>query len=378
MTPLPLTRILLKLFAVDFYRVHAGLLALLFSTVICYCIFIIPLNETHLAPAQRIVESLIFTLSLLSSPVMMTVVFIVWFIYTFKSWQYIQRQLQLESNLFIFYSSTSFSKVKQFQSWVVVQTVILLPAIGYALVALVVGVIFGYYIAPFIVMGYIFLLVLLSAWMYTRRVSQQVNIKPGFIFQVSRNWKKPSFSLFLYHVADQLRLMYLVTKTMSLLSMASLFYFFTDIYGLRAAAIIMLLVCLAHAVLAFREYRFNQIYLGFIRNFPVSRAQLYINLVLLYTILLLPEGVALFVLLPVFTAVLLFLLALGMLVLFRCVLLLATHASMRNYLWSVTGISVFVFILILFNVIEFLVFLNLPLAYLIFYKRYYNSALLTA
>jgi hypothetical protein len=152
---MPLTRILLKLFASGFYRVHAGLLAFLFSTVICYCIFIIPLNETHLEPAQRITERLIFTLSLLSSPVMMIVVFIVWFIYTFKSWQYIRQQLYLESNLFIFYSVTSFSRQKQFQSWVVVQTAILLPALAYALLTLIVGITFGYPLAPFIVLGYI-------------------------------------------------------------------------------------------------------------------------------------------------------------------------------------------------------------------------------
>jgi hypothetical protein len=378
MTPLPLIRILIKLFAIGFYRVHAGLLALLFGTVICYCIFIIPLNETHLAPAQRIVESLIFTLSLLSSPIMMLFVFIVWFIYTYKSWQYIQRQLQLESNLFIFYSVTSFSTIKQFQSWAVVQTVILLPAIMYALMTLVVGIIFGYYIAPFVVMSYIFLLVLISAGVYMRVVNRLAHVTPGFVLQISRHWTKPSFSLFLYHIADQLKLTYLVVKVMSLLGIASLFYFFTDIQNLRAAAIIMLLVCLAHTVFAFRDFRFQQVYLGFMRNFPISRVQLYINVVLLYILLLLPEGIALLVSLPVFTALLLFLFTLGMLVLFRCTLQLAAHATMRSYLWSVTGISVLVFILILLNAMEFIALLNLPLTCFIFYKRYYNAELLTS
>ncbi len=376
--PLALTRILLKVFATGFYRVHAGLLAFLCGTVVCYCIFIIPLNETHLLPAHRIAESLVFTLSLLSSPVMMVVVFIVWFVYTFKSWQYIQRQLLQESNVFLFYSITSFSKVKQFQSWVVVQTVILLPAIGYAVVALAVGFVYDYYLTPFIVMGYIFMLILLSAGIYTIRVNQLQEVKPGFVLQLTRHWVKPSFSLFLYHIADQLKLTYLVTKVMSVLSIASLFYFFADIADLRAAAFVMLLACLAHAVLAFQEFRFEQIYLQFARNFPVSRTQLYSNLLLVYILLLLPEAVVLFVSLPAFTTLLMFLFALGMLMLFRCILLLTTQTTMRSYLWRVTGISVAVFILILFNALQLLVFLNLPLAYLIFYKRYYRAELLTA
>lgn len=376
--PLALTRILLKVFATGFYRVHAGLLAFLCGTVVCYCIFIIPLNETHLLPAHRIAESLIFTLSLLSSPVMMVVVFIVWFVYTFKSWQYIQRQLLQESNVFLFYSITSFSKVKQFQSWLVVQTVILLPAIGYAVVTLAVGFVYDYYLTPFIVMGYIFMLILLSAGIYTIRVNQLQEVKPGFVLQLTRYWVKPSFSLFLYHIADQLKLTYLVTKVMSVLSIASLFYFFADIADLRAAALVMLLACLAHAVLAFQEFRFEQIYLQFARNFPVSRTQLYSNLLLVYILLLLPEAVVLFVSLPAFITLLMFLFALGMLMLFRCILLLTTQTTMRSYLWRVTGISVAVFILILFNALQLLAFLNLPLAYLIFYKRYYRAELLTA
>lgn len=374
----PLTRILLKVFATGFYRVHAGLLAFLCSTVVCYCIFIIPLNETHLLPAQRIIESLIFTLSLLSSPVMLAVVFTVWFIYTFKSWQYIKRQLLQESNMFIFYSITSFSKMKQFQSWVVVQTVILLPAIGYAFVTLTVGLVYGYYLTPFIVMGYIFLLILLSASIYTIRINQLQEVRSSLTLQVTRHWIKPSFSLFLYHVADQLKLTYLVTKAMSLLSIASLVYFFSDIEDLRAAAIIMLLVSLAHTVLAFQEFRFEHVYLPFTRNFPVSRWKLYLNLLLVYVILLLPEGIALFVSWPAVAAVLLFLFTLGTLVLFRCVLLLTTQATMRSYLWCVTGVSVVVFILILFNAMQLLAFLNLPLACLIFHKRYYHAEVLTA
>jgi hypothetical protein len=306
MTRLPLTRTLIKLFATGFYRVHAGFLALLFGTVACYCVFIIPLNETHLEPAQRITERLIFTLSLLSSPVMMMVVFIVWFIYAYKSWQYVRQQLQLESNLFIFYSVRSFPRLKQFQSWVLTQSVILLPALVYALITLIVGVIFGYHLAPFIVLGYIVLLILLSAAIYMRLVNQLAEVKSNFILYIIRNRAKPLFTLFLYHVIDQQKLTYLLTKGFALLSIFSLSYFFSDATDLRAAGIVMLLVSLAHAVLVFQEFRFQQKYLSFIRNFPISRIRLYIYLVLLYALLLLPEGIILVASLPLSTALLLF------------------------------------------------------------------------
>ncbi len=373
MTRLPLTRTLIKLFATGFYRVHAGFLALLFGTVACYCVFIIPLNETHLEPAQRITERLIFTLSLLSSPVMMMVVFIVWFIYAYKSWQYVRQQLQLESNLFIFYSVRSFPRLKQFQSWVLTQSVILLPALVYALITLIVGVIFGYHLAPFIVLGYIVLLILLSAAIYMRLVNQLAEVKSNFILYIIRNRAKPLFTLFLYHVIDQQKLTYLLTKGFALLSIFSLSYFFSDATDLRAAGIVMLLVSLAHAVLVFQEFRFQQKYLSFIRNFPISRIRLYIYLVLLYALLLLPEGIILLASLPLSTALLLFLFALGMTMLFRCTLLVIP-TTMRSYLWCLTVITVMVFVAILFRKMELVALLNLPISCLILYKRYYRAA----
>jgi len=369
----PLTRVLLRLFASGFYRVHAGLLAFLFSTVICYCIFIIPLNETHLEPAQRITESLMFTLSLLSSPVMMAVVFLMWFIYTLKSWQYIRLQLQLESNLFIFYSTTSFSRLRQFQSWAIVQTVILLPALGYALVTLVVGIVFGYYLAPFVVLGYIVLLIVVSAGIYTRLVNRPAEVTATYIQNITRNRIKPFLTLFLYHIAEQHKLTYLLTKTLAMLSIFSLSYFFADAADLRAAGIIILMVCLAQTLLIFQEFRFDRVYMGFARNFPTSRARLYSRLVLLYIVLLFPEAIVLFSLLPVFKAGLLLFFALGIVLLFRCILLVAATVTMRGYLWCVTAISAIIFIAILFSGIELVALLNVLVSAILYYKRYYRT-----
>jgi hypothetical protein len=375
MNRFPLTHVLFKLFAAGFYRVHAGMLAMLFGTVICYCIFIIPLNETHLDPAQRIIESLFFTLSLLSSPVIMAAVFVAWLVYTYKSWEYVKRQLQLESNLFIFYSVTSFSRRKQFQSWAIVQTVILLPAIGYGLVSFIIGFIFGHYLAPFIVLGYICVLILVSAAIYMRLVNQPAEVTSSYVLRIARYPAKSLFALFLFHIADQQKMTYLVTKVITLLSICSVVYFFDDVTDLRAAGIVMLLVGLAHAVLVFQEFRFDQVYLSFVRNFPVSRSGLYAGIIRLYTLLLLPEAIALLVSFPIVTAAWLFLFVAGIVILFRCILLLATPVTMRNYLWRITAVSVVFFIAILFRQMQLVALLNLPVAGILFFKRYYRVEL---
>lgn len=302
---------------------------------------------------------------------MMIVVFIVWFIYTFKSWQYIRRQLYLESNLFIFYSVTSFSRQKQFQSWVVVQTAILLPALAYALLTLIVGITFGYPLAPFIVLGYIVLLILLSATIYIRLTDQLAEVQSNYILRITRNRSKPLFTLFLFHIVDQQKLTYLVTKAMTLFCIVSLSYFFADATDLRAPGIIMLLVSITHVVIIFQQFRFEQLYLAFVRNFPISRTRLYIHCIGLYALLLLPEGIALYVAYPITTALLLLVFTLSIVMIFRC-MLPVIRVTMRNYLWCVTVMSVVIFIAILFRQMEWVALLGIPVSGFLFYSRYYR------
>jgi hypothetical protein len=370
----PLTSILLKIFVSGFYRVHAGFLTLLFGTVICYCFFIIPLNQTHLSPPDRILENLIFTLTLLSSPLIVALVFLVWLFYTFKSWQYIARQLRVESHQFLFYSVTSLPKARQFQSWFIIQLVILLPAIGYALMTIVVGLIFEYYWVPAIAVIYLIALALLSAWIYVRLTNELPREVKGhtLLLRFTGSWKKPFFSLFFYHLADRLKIMYSVTKTLSLLMLVCLPYFFNDVTGLRSAAIIVLMISMTHVMLVYQSQVFEDTFLSFARNFAYSRIRLYINFIILHSLLLLPEGIILLTYFPPFVAAGLFLFSLSILVLCRC-LLYRPGITLRDYLWWITILFTVYFILVLFNQWWWLGFFNLLISYLVFHRNYYET-----
>src|SRR3990170_2588131 len=128
-----LTTVLIKIFVKGFYRVHSGIFLFFFVTVLMYFFFVEVLNQTHLPPDQIILYNLMLVLTLISSPVMVALVFIVWLGFTIKSWNYITGQMLIPNNQFLFYSSTSFSKVNQFKSWFIAQLTISLPIVGYGL-----------------------------------------------------------------------------------------------------------------------------------------------------------------------------------------------------------------------------------------------------
>src|ERR1700761_1079114 len=132
----PFINIFIKIFANGFYRVHAGLF-LFFGLVMVGAI-----------PPQNLWSyEKTLMLAFITGPIMMIVVFAAWLIYTIKAVHYVTTQIYAVNQQFLFYSSNSFSREKQFTGWFFVQFVILLPIIGYGLVAVVVGVVNHYYLA---------------------------------------------------------------------------------------------------------------------------------------------------------------------------------------------------------------------------------------
>ena len=143
-----LVKILLRTLVAGFYRVHAGLLLTLFAGIFINFFFTNVLNQTHLTKDQILLYNLKLVLTSVSNPVAMGLLFIIWLGYTIKSCKYVLGQLALNQHQFLFYSSNSLHVKKQFQAWFIVQFIISLPIIALGLFAVVIGIIFNYYLIP--------------------------------------------------------------------------------------------------------------------------------------------------------------------------------------------------------------------------------------
>lgn len=367
----PLTKVLLKIFAYRFYREQSGLLLFLFVTLISYCFFI---NTAGIYKAEESTfYHLMLMMTFIITPVMMLLVFAFWLIYTVKSWLYVAAQLQLENNQFLFYSMTSYSKPAQFKSWFIVQLIISLPFLGYWLFATVLGFIYHANLIPAITLIYILLMASISAWLYVYLVNRiNKTRKPAYLIARSRNVRKPLSSLFMYHLFDRAKLIYMLTKVASFFLMTGILYVFADYkQDSRVAYIVILAMVTLHSVLIYQEYRFKETYLSFARNLPYNRLGLFFDFSLIYFLIMLPECIWCLSEFPLLKALEMLFFGLSVALLFRSILYLNGLRMYRYFLW-IFGLFILLFYIIMFGWPRLLFIIALLVAMLIFYQNYYK------
>lgn len=358
----PLTKVLIKVFARGFYQVHAAILLFVFFIMVGA----VPGNM--LIPYHK---SLM--LGMASNPIMLLLVTGVWLLYIFKSWHYVAGQIFAPDKQFLFYSSTALSRQQQRKSWQQAQIVILLPVVIYALLAVAVGVAHHYYLLPLLILVFLAVMIWCSAVLYTRVVNRLVDgSNQSLLLKLSHKWRKPYFSLYIYHIFDSKKVPYCITKGLSWLIISGVFYLFADVKtDTRVAGIAILAVITAHVILIFEARRFEEIRLGFSRNLPYSRFRLFLNFVGLYLFLLLPESVWLFSRFQPVMALQLLLAGLSVAMLFHS-LLYWFGLNMDKYLQWILGLFIVLFWIIMFHLLSLMIPLSLITAYLFFYNNYYR------
>jgi hypothetical protein len=358
-----LSRVLVKIFARGFYRVHAGLFLFVFLVLV-----------GSVEPGQLLNYHKTLMLAFITSPLMLIVVFAIWLIYSIKTWHYTAGQIFGVNQQFLFYSSTSFSKPQQLKSWTLTQGAMLMPVITYGLTAVVVGMWHHYYLSPLIILVYLALLSWLGAFIYTTLINRQIDGgKQSLLLRWSSKWRKPFYSLFIYHVFDKMKVRYVITKIISYLIVNGVFLLFADVsHDIRVAGIAMLAIATAHAAVIFEERKFEETYLIFARGLPHTRLRLFDGFALVYLVLLLPEGIWLFSRFSPLLAIELLAFGLSIVLLFHS-LLYWMGLNMDKYLQYVMGLFIVLFWIILYRQIGALVVLNIVVAYMFFYNNYYTT-----
>jgi hypothetical protein len=287
----PLTRVLIKIVAKGFYQTHTGLLLSLFILIVINFFYTPVLNQTHLTPDQITRNALKLVLASVSEPLGVLLFFGLLGAYSLKSGQYVARRLAPPDVQFLFYSTNALSRTRQLGTWSIVQLVIALPVISLGLFALLIGMAFGYGVIALLIPVYLLALILGNAFYYTQLVNVTANVSAAVPRRAwLSQWPKPLFSLFVYELLDKKRIPFLITKILSFLSIGLLLSLFADAHtDPRLFGLIGLCVALVHSLLIYQSSEFEQTYLRFARNFPLSQWQLYGQSSALYSLLVLPE-----------------------------------------------------------------------------------------
>lgn len=357
-----LTNVLFKIFGWGFYRAHAGILAIGFFVMF-----------GMVEPGQIVNYHKTLMLTMVSSPLMMAVVFTAWLIYTLKCWHYVIGQIGLINQTFLFYTSNAFTAKQQFKSWFYIQLILLLPIAVYGTMAAGVGLAHHYYTISLGLLVYLITLAALSAVLYARAVNRLIDgSTQNWLLSLSSKWRKPWFSLFIYNVFAQHKVTWLVTKGLSYVLITGFFYLFADVtHDIRVAGIALLAVVTAHIRLIFEERSFEEKWLSFTRNLPYSRPKLFTSFALVYLILMLPECIWLFSRFnPLIAAELLFA-GISIAMLFHS-LLYYIGLDMEKYMLWIFFLFVAIFWMILFKLLWITAAVNMAVAFGVFYGRYYR------
>lgn len=351
----PLSNILVKIFVAGFYRVHGGILAFLLLVLVGV-----------VEPNQLVYYHMALMMAFITSPLMMSIVFFFWLLYTFKCWHYTAGQIFAAHQQFLFYSSTSYKKQKQFNSWFMVQTANSLPVVIYGALSIGVAVYHHYILSAICILLYLILLTMLSAWFYVQLVNRLIgSSRQPWLLRLTKTWKKPYFSLYIYNIFNKLKVTYLITKLLSYLIINGVFIMFADVsHDVRVAAIAILAIAVAHAILIYQERSFEETYLGLTKNLPYSKMQLFASFAAVYTLLLLPEAVWLFTRFSPLMALGLLAFGLSIIMLFHC-MLYPFGLDMEKYMTWVGGLFVALFWLIMFKLLWWLIPAIILMAYIV-------------
>lgn len=368
-----LTKILYKIFVKGFYKVHAGQLLFLFGTILTYLFYIQVLSDDHITTRETIFYNLSFILTIISSPILGTLMMFVFLIFSLKSFNYISAQIYQPSNFFLFYSTNSLSKSQQLKNWFLCQLLISFPIIIYIVFSIFVGWMYGFYLLPLLFLGFVIGVSLLCAFVYTNLVNDPIKAyNSGILMKFTRKWNKNLVTIPLLHIFDKQLITLFITKFIAVGLPLGLIEILFDMNQVSLAAFIAVIMSVSNAVLIFEIYCFERRYLSFALNFPTNISRTFLQWFLTIAILLLPE---IFILKYIFhwEAFLYAVLILISLSLCLKSILLIVSENMRPFLYTIF-IALFVSVIFIqFGASQFLGFIYFLTSYIVIYRKYFRQ-----
>jgi len=353
--------ILQKVLVNHFYRLNAGLFMFVF-----YVLFGLPQDAGgfHISIATMIVENQPF----------LWLVFAIWLLYNFKCIDYICKHLQEPEQLFLSsLENTGFFKCYMYL--VYVQCMVYLPVAAYSVFLAVIALNNTEYLSAVIIIVYVMLMILSAPLLYQvvlQRRWSGLQIRLPVLMRLP----KPFFLIPVFYIVKHRKQMLLISKFFSL-GVLWLFIkeFNPDHYDIRPSLLCFLLAAVANSTIVFDIRNFEEAHLYISRNFPFSLVKRFVNAMLMYAVLLVPEMLFIWKGYPVYFNLFDFLQLASASVALLCLLhvcLLIQNTTMETYIKIVFGIAMSLFFIILYNPGIILSLFLLLVAFAIFHAYYYD------
>lgn len=278
------TTILQKIFTRQFYIQNAG-----FFLVLFYLLFGIVNSGNLLLYHQSLM------LGFLSNTGFLLLVLLLWSLYGLKCVGFVLKTLQKQGYEFLYPTMGSMEKKSRLKEWFIIHTAIYLPLLVYAGVSVVVAVKYQYYFSAVVVVVYNLFMCIWPLALYEKKLSH-----PDTLFftghlqrWINRHFVKPPVLYFIYELLTQFPRRILSTKLFSAGILWITFFLMREgeYFDLRGLQLGVMVSVLLHLPLLTHHRAFDDTWLNFMENLPISTFRHYTRLIGVYIILFFPEMV---------------------------------------------------------------------------------------
>ena len=356
--------ILQKVVGIPYYHQNAGFFLVVFILAF------------GLQSPPSLLVSPLFLMDAVLSPVFITAILLLFFLYYLKCFNFINKTLNAPENSFL--QVAALLPPQTLLYYLARAHVLLyLPALAYTLLMVGYAAWQQHYQTAFIILLYNMVLTTLSAVLFYQKLTnvptdKKLNLLPKISLLPEFN---KVYVWTLRYLLEQEKVMLFLTKLFSgSVLLAFLYLYPYPAYDLRPALIGFWTAVVSHVMLVQRVQLFGEEDLTFLRNLPYSRRQRLGQQAVFYSLCLVPELILLLRFLPLSAS--LFMMQLGALgisfLLLMHALLYLKDQSLRKFSRQVFFIFMGFLLLFLTSPPLYLLSINLTaIAYSIYYQRYY-------
>jgi hypothetical protein len=260
-----------------FYQQHAGLFFFVF-----YVMFGL-VESSQLINYHR---SLIY--GMLSSALFLLIVLAIWLLYFLKCYIFVRQKCEAPKYHFI-YELARLTKGKTVLFFAFLYLIIFMPILVYTVAILIVAMNSGFYLPAIIILFFQTSGLLLCSWasseqIHKRHLPNRITF-PSFNIPFTR----PLALFYLSHLTKHQKVGILLSKLFSIMSIYIVLQAMDFHEDIRIPGLVLLFGLIAHAFLIFDMKRFEDERLTWMRALPCSTLYLYLNYLLVFTLILIPE-----------------------------------------------------------------------------------------
>ncbi|MBC7389426.1 MAG: hypothetical protein H7329_09470 [Opitutaceae bacterium] len=277
-----LNKVLIK----PFYSENAGQLFTIF--LICFGLFpgYSMLKEAH--------YGIMFAIS--SSPIAMLASFLLWTVYAYKCLAFVYREFKLPQNDCLHILGLG-QPVRSISLLFNFQLILFIPVLLYAMFSVFIGLSAGYVLQPLLIIFFLFVTNIFLSFIYYQLLKnphQEIRL-PFIISSFKRTWKMPYYLFPVSHFLAERKLMLFVTKCISLGLIWVGFYLANNqALDIRFVYITMVGSIMAHSILVQHLRDFENKTMAWMLNMPIEIPVRFIGYLVLFFLLLTPEGIFMF------------------------------------------------------------------------------------